>query len=139
MDTVSTVLVLFTIIVYGIWGFVIKLGVDKMGIWPAATIGFATSIAIGIAVTAFALSRAGSFSMNIYGVYIVIAVMLSTLGVLATYLLLERAQVSIIMPLLELYLFIPVILGVVVLGENLTTMQTIGVIFAVVAAILLAF
>lgn len=138
MEIQSVMLLVFIIIAYGVWGFLIKFSIEKIGIWSAATIGFATSIAMGAIVLTYTLSRGGQFVLNTTSIILSLGVVLSTLGVLATYILLEKKYVSMILPLTELYLVIVVLLGIFVLGEKLTLTQLAGIGFAIAAVFLLS-
>jgi bacterial/archaeal transporter family protein len=139
MEKTAIGLIVFVILAYGLWGFALKSAINKIGIWSAAAVGFATSIAIGIAITAYVLSRGGQLAITTpSGAFLSFSVVLATLAILATYILLEKHQVSIIMPLIELYLAIVVLLGIFVIGEKLTLVQGVGVALAIISAILLS-
>ena len=138
MEMQAILLLIFIILAYGVWGFMLKSGVDKIGLWSAVGTGFATSIVMGIVLLSYALSKGAQLSINTTSVGLVAAVVFANLAILATFVLLEKNYVSLIIPLTELYLAITVLLGVFVLGERLTVTQIAGVIFAVVSAILLS-
>lgn len=138
MDTTPLMLIIFIILAYGIWGFMLKVATDKLGLWSAVAVGFAASIVMGGILLSVAFAKGAQFSLNLTSIGIIVAVVIANLAILATYLLLENHQVSIIMPLTEVYLVVIVLLGVFVLHETLSIAQYIGIAFAVIAGILLS-
>lgn len=64
--------------------------------------------------------------------------LLFVMGNLAFYKLSQTAQVSVLAPLTSLYIVIPIVLGIAVLGEPLTRRKAAGILLAIVAIYLLS-
>ena len=100
-----------TVVVYNLLGYFL-VGAFLL---PTASYGFSRYHAMGIAIGA-----------------------LFVLGNMAFYKLSQTVQVSALVPLTSLYVVIPVLLGILALGEHLTPRKGIGILLAVAAIYLLS-
>ena len=69
---------------------------------------------------------------------VVLAGVCLAVGILAYYRALARGPVSLVTPIFGLFLVISSLVGVVILNEPLTARKAVGVVFAVVAVVLVA-
>lgn len=138
MEPYAAALLIFIILANGFWSFGVKHAIDKIGLWNSASIGFGVAAVVCGIIFLYTLSRGAQFPVNNSSIFLAATVMLATLAILALYFLLENQHMSIIIPLVELYIVVAVLLGVFVLKEQLTIMQIIGIVFAIAAGILLS-
>lgn len=75
--------------------------------------------------------------VNTHAVYAAPIGLISLIAILGFYKALKIGPSSVVLPLTNLYLVIPVLFGVIVLKESVTLTRVLGIIFAVVATILL--
>jgi transporter family protein len=71
-------------------------------------------------------------------IFAVLGGLTGTLGVLFFIIALGKGKVSVIVPLTALYPIITITLGFLILKESITLTQGVGVIFALIAVLLLA-
>jgi transporter family protein len=76
--------------------------------------------------------------VNTHVLYAIPVGFVSLCAILAFYRALQTGPASVVIPLTNLYVVLPVLYGLFVLKESLTTVRTIGIVLAVVASILLS-
>ena len=75
--------------------------------------------------------------VNKYVVYTIPVSLVSLAAILAFYKALKIGPSSVVLPLTNLYVILPVLFGFIVLKEPVTTPRILGIIFAVLAAVFL--
>ncbi|MFH1774297.1 MAG: DMT family transporter [Methanobacteriota archaeon] len=137
MKTEVATLGLVIIIFWGIWGFLYKLGISKIGLgrallWSSMTYGLTNLIIIS-----FLLHRGISLSGS--GSWLIVAgSIFATAGSLLFLFALQKYPVSIVLPLTALYPAVSVVLGILILREELKPLSAVGILLAIVAGYLLS-
>ena len=125
-----------TLLLWGMWGFLAKIASDHL---TARSAAFAQGLG-GIAVTIVLLGlirfrpefhTSGSLVAFLAGVAL-------WLGIITfSFALSTGGKASIVVPLTALYPVVTIVLGVAILKEQLTPINGLGIVFALVAVILL--
>ncbi len=119
------------IIAWGTWGFVAKLGADRLSPGPLqilATIG-----AIPLALLAL-VQRRMRLEKDARGIaYGILNGLLSGLGLLAYYAAVSRGKVSVVGPVTSLFPLLTVVLAFAFLRERLNRVQVVGAALSIVA------
>lgn len=132
------ILGLVIIILWGLWGFLYKYGVTRLGLLSAL---LATSIfytLLNIIVIAYLYSRGVNFPMES-----TTAVLLSgtaagaTASILFLYAL-QKYPGSVVIPMTALYPAVSVVLAILILKEDINKINGIGIVLAIVAGYLLS-
>lgn len=137
MKTEVAALGLAIVIFWGIWGFLYKLGISKLGLgkallWSSMTYGLTNVILIS-----FLLQRGISLSGS--GSWLIVAgSIFATAGSLLFLLALQKYPVSIVLPLTALYPAVSVVLGILILREELKPASAVGILLAIAAGYLLS-
>ncbi len=122
---------------WGIWGISAKLAADRAGHWPSLLIYSSVSFIIVL----FLFISNGSTLKNVSTPGILMAVLAGISGGLAVASFqkaLSTGPLSSSISLTALYPVIPVLYGVILLGEEITTAKGIGMCLAIAAGILLS-
>jgi len=138
MKLSAGVLGIAVIIVWGLWGFLYKIGISKMGMHKAL---FWSSLAYTIIniIIILVLLRSGvkpEFNSGVNA--ILLGSVFAALGTLIFLFSLEKYQASIVIPLTALYPIVSVLLGILLLKESLTAQHFAGIVLGVIAGYLLA-
>lgn len=126
----------YTVICILMWGiavFVMKLAGSRLD--PVTTAVFNM---FGYVLTGIFLLPQASFAMTRSHVLAVAIGPLFIMGNMAFYKLSQTNHVSTLAPLTALYVAIPIILGIMVLGEPLTVRKGVGILLAIGAIYLLS-
>lgn len=131
-----TLLVLGTIIFWGLWGFFSKLAVQKIGL-QVAIFSYSISLVIMIAYLLFTsqLFPLKSDSMGI--LYAVLAGASVGIASVFIYTLLGIRPAGITIAITAIYPMVTLLLSMLFLKETLNLTQTLGIILALVALVLL--
>ncbi len=122
---------LLCIIAWGTWGFVTKLGADKIAPGPLQIL--ATAGTLPLALLAFLQLRM-RLEKDARGItYGILNGVLSGIGLLAYYAAASRGKVSVVGPVTSLYPLLTVVLAFIFLRERLNRVQLIGVVLSLVA------
>ncbi|MET1160507.1 MAG: EamA family transporter [Thermoprotei archaeon] len=128
---------LLCLIVWGLWGFAIKYaykGLDWINVYFLSSLASFT-----LALTVYLLATRGVVPrIETPAYYALLSGLLGGLGYIFFVKALEKGKASVVVPLTALYPAITVILSLVLLGEKPSMYQLIGVILAIVAAILIS-
>lgn len=136
METSTITLLIIAIIGVGLSAFFDKIAVTEIG--PKSIVLIYVTMAL-ISFGYFFLFGNATPGWSSKGVIISIGSgVLWGVGAIALFMVLERAKVSIVTPLVALYPIIAVLLGVIILHEKLTLANMVGVVFAIAAGVLLA-
>ncbi len=124
---------------WGLWAFFIKLvekhfSVSNIFFWY----GLFYFIFTFILSFLFLKNEINRNIFNIWIIFIVIAGLAASLANFFFYYALSKGNASIIVPLTALYPLITIILSLVILKEKVTFYQTIGIILALIAGVLLS-
>lgn len=127
--------VLGAVIVWGVWGVVLKMAVDRLG---PHTVWMVHSFSFAVWVTIYKLAAGFKFNAQMNGILLtVVAALLGSAGGLLMLMALSKSKASTVMPLVALYPALTVLLSFVLLRESLTGSQWAGVGFAIAAGVLL--
>ena len=127
------VLSLVSMVFWGMWGFTAKVAVDGQGWSSAFTIASISAILVTLGFFAYQRPPIKEISW-----YAIAAGAIGTLGTIAYYLALEKGRASIVVPLTALYPGITILLSFLVLGENITFYQGVGIIMAMASMVLMS-
>lgn len=124
------------IILWGLWAFLFKIGSDEIGIRNAIFYAYLTGIIISLAIVIY--SFPGKLGVNKGVIFIILATLVGFAGTIAWYFALEKYRASIITPFTALYPVITVLLSILILKEKISPLNTIGILLALIAGILLS-
>lgn len=127
------------LLLWGLWGFFGKYALKFIS--PISLILFETigAIIIQLFVLLFLYNSKYKFDINSTG--ITLAILTAFFGVIGTivfFFTLSKTKASILVPLTALYPVITIILSFVFLKEEVTVLQGIGILLAIVASVLLS-
>lgn len=127
------------LIAWGLWGFFGKYALKFIS--PNSLILFETigAIVIQLIVVIFLFYYKYKFDTNPTG--ITLAVLTALFGVIGTILFfftLSKTKASVLVPLTALYPVVTVVLSFIFLKENVTLVQSVGIVLAIVASVLLS-
>jgi transporter family protein len=122
---------LLCIIAWGTWGFVAKLGADRIAPGPLQIL--ATAGTLPLALLAFVQLRMRLEKDGRGITYGVLNGVLSGIGLLAYYAAASRGKVSVVGPVTSLYPLLTVLLAFIFLRERLNRVQVVGVALSLVA------
>lgn len=132
----TSLLVMVIILFWGLWGFLNKIAVGKIGsqinLWNAITILLITALYLLFSHDLFPLRKdpAGILLAVVAGVF-------TTLGTIAFFALLSQKPAGVIITVTALYPIITIILSFIFLHESFTLNKIIGISLALVALIFL--
>jgi transporter family protein len=122
---------LLCIIAWGAWGFIAKLGADRIAPGPLQIL--ATAGTLPLALLAFLQLRM-RLEKDARGIaYGILNGVLSGVGLLAYYAAASRGKVSVVGPVTSLYPLLTVLLAFIFLRERLNRVQVVGVALSLVA------
>ncbi len=122
---------LLCMFVWGTWGFVAKLGADRISPRPLQVL--ATAGAIPLALLAL-VQRRMRLEKDARGItYGILNGVLSGIGLIAYYAAASRGKVSVVGPVTSLFPLLTVILAFIFLRERLNRLQVAGVALSLVA------
>jgi transporter family protein len=122
---------LLCIIAWGAWGFIAKLGADRIAPGPLQIL--ATAGTLPLALLAFVQLRM-RLEKDARGItYGILNGVLSGVGLLAYYAAASRGKVSVVGPVTSLYPLLTVLLAFLFLRERLNRVQVVGVALSLVA------
>jgi transporter family protein len=110
---------------WGLGTFIMKIVGQRLD--PITIVGFNIIGYLGVAL--FLLPRM-SFSITRYHLLAISIGMMFVLGNMAFYKLARTTQITTLVPLTALYIAIPVLLGMLVLGEPMTVRKGLGILLA---------
>lgn len=126
----------FALIIYGFWGFFPKLAVAHISPQSALIYQVLGAMLVGIpllVISGFRLEThpAGSFFAILTGIA-------GLLGTLCYYTAASRGKISIVVSITALYPLITILLAAVFLRETISPRQVLGMLFGLIAIVLLA-
>lgn len=134
----SLILAIFTILLWGVWGFFLKISQFKIGM---QTFFWSSFVLFPVTVVYLWVSKEFlPLRWDTVGItWALIAGFAGSLGSVTFYLLLKYSKASLVIPLTALYPVVTVILAILVLKEKITVLQSAGIVCALIAGILLGF
>ncbi len=133
----TILLSILVIFLWGLWAFLFKIGVEQIGIKEALIWNNGIAIVISILIISFLIPHA-SLKIQSGVFYVMVATALGISGSIIWYIALEKEKASIVVSFTALYPLITVVLSVIFLKEKLSIENWIGIIFALIAGILLS-
>ncbi len=129
---------LITLILWGLWGVVLKIATNKILEWKSVYI--ATNSAIIVVLTVILLTSIGNLKLTptsyLWGFF---AGLMGTLGYIFLVLSLEAGgKASVVIALTSVYPVLTALLSKYILKEKITNFQWAGIFLAVIAIILLS-
>jgi transporter family protein len=121
------------ILMWGMAIFTMKLAGQGLDPMTLAVFNAAGQLIIGILL--FSRANIGIGKYHLMGIAVGV---LFVLGNMAFYKLSQTSQVSTLAPMTALHIAVPIVLGIVLLGEPVSVRKGIGVLFALVALYLLS-
>ena len=136
MEIATVGLLLVTIIGWGIWGFVQKVGISKIGVEICILLNSSTFFLVVLSYLALFqkihIPRSGSV------IYPIVGGVSAAISSIAFFTALEKTPVSIARPMTGLSILVTVLLGVAFLHEMLTVKHYLGIGMAIASIILLS-
>lgn len=133
----TTILSIAVILLWGIWAFLFKIGVKLTGIKQALIWNNILAIFMSIGIILFLLPHA-ELRIGKGAFYVMIATAFGITGSIIWYIALEKSRASIVVSFTALYPLVTVILSSVFLKEKISLYNRIGIVFALIAGILLS-
>ncbi|MGB9741779.1 MAG: EamA family transporter [candidate division WOR-3 bacterium] len=128
------VLSFLTLLLWGVWGFMTKILTRET---PAETIAFWSTLASIVPIMIYTLA-AGTMNWVRDAPLAMLSGLSAGVATVCFYLALKGGPASVVLPLTGMYIVIPVALGYLVLREPLNLNHLLGVVFAVLAVVLLS-
>ena len=132
-----SVLGLVIVVLWGLWGFLYKYGVDRLGLFRALFVTNVVYMLTNLAILAYLYYRGISFPPSQPAAMLTLGTVVGVTASLLFMLALERYPGSIVIPLTALYPAVSAVLAVVVLGERIKPVNAAGIALAIVAGYLL--
>jgi bacterial/archaeal transporter family protein len=126
---------LITVVLWAGWAFIGKIALDHTTS-VQATIVFGVVTAIVGVIAIMLGQRTTSWSPGTLWIAVISAVSGGT-GLVTYYLALQQGKASVVVPVVGLYPAIVALLSVAFLGEKLSAVQYVGVLFVATGAVLL--
>ena len=130
---------IFILFAWGLWGFFGKYALKFIN--PISLILFETIGAILIQVLVLVFLFYSKFKFGTDSTGVTLAMLTAFFGVVGTILFfftLSKTKASVLVPLTSLYPVITVILSFIFLKEKVTLVQSIGILLAIIASVLLS-
>ncbi len=127
---------ILTILFWGLWGFAIKIASRHMEWYQLYVLS--NSVAFVVSAGIVMWERQSFLSLGKLSLYGIVAGFLGTLGYIFFILATRSGKVSIVVPLTATYPVITFLLGVLILKEQVQIHHILGMILAIVGAILLS-
>lgn len=128
-------LCLLTLILWGLWGFLAKVASHHIS--PQAV--YLWGSAGALFVTVLSLIMGFRFEYHAPGIfYSVLAGLAGGGGVILFYYAIKEGKVSLVVTITALYPVVTILLSYLILKEEITLRQAIGMLFALIAMVLMA-
>lgn len=133
MSVKDTMLLLFSALTWGGWAFLAKVGSTELSATTTQIMSWSGSALVVLTLCA----KGFEFRFTPPHFAVIVAGVLVALGNLAYFKAARHVPVSIAYPIVALHVLVPVILGVLLLGEKLSPQKGLGIVCALVAVLLL--
>ncbi len=126
---------IFATALWGVWGIFSKLAAEALP-WPTVIAwGAVGSFFVLVAVL---LTQKFELAANLPAVWAVLGGLTGVAGAVFFYVALARGTASVIVPLTALYPGITALLAIFLLKEPISASQTVGIILALIAVVLMS-
>ncbi|NOZ58669.1 MAG: DMT family transporter [Euryarchaeota archaeon] len=125
------------ILMWGLWGFLYKYGIDRLGLFRALFVTNVMYMLSNLVILAYLYHRGVDFSLSPPAALLMLGTVLGVGASLLFMLALERYPGSIVIPLTALYPAVSAVLAVLVLGEKIKAVNALGIVLAILAGYLL--
>jgi|Deesub1362A_J573_1020465.scaffolds.fasta_scaffold34334_2 transporter family protein len=132
-----SVLGVIIVILWGLWGFLYKYGIDKLGLFRALFVTNVMYMLSNIVILAYLYYKGIKFSFSQPAALLMLGTIVGVSASLLFMLALERYPGSIVIPLTALYPAVSAVLAVFILGEKIKAVNAAGIALAIVAGYLL--
>ncbi len=127
---------ILSLMMWGLWGFILKFVTKSIEWYQIYAIGSLVTI---IATSVIAIIYRSQLLINQRDTFIILAASVAgVLGYIFFIMALKDGKASVVVPLTALYPAITVVLSYIILHEDITVLQLIGIILAIIAAVLLS-
>ncbi|MCS7258722.1 MAG: EamA family transporter [candidate division WOR-3 bacterium] len=123
------------LIFWGLWAYFSKILAYYI---KTEHLAFYTTLGSFIAITLYAGFRT-KIVFNEYSLWAIVVGAIATIGTFAFYAAMVRGPLTVVITVSNLYIIIPIILGVIFLKEALTFKHFLGIILALIGIVLLSF
>ncbi len=123
---------LLALFFWGLWGFLTKLGADKVP-WQTMMIYFGVCTFLGGLITGPL-----QFKLNTWHMIGLAAGLAGAIGFIYFFVAISRGPASRVIPITSLYVAVASILAFILLSEPLTLKKVLGILCAIVAMVLLS-
>jgi len=128
---------LATIIGWGLWGFFSKMGISAVGVYTNIFVIYLSGW-VTIAILGFFTLPHGQISLTKELIYPIFGGVAMGIGSVAFFSLIQKYNVSLILPLTFLYLIVTTVLSIALLHEHLKPTHIIGIALMLTAAFLIS-
>jgi transporter family protein len=125
------------VVLWGVWGFLYKYGVVKLGLLRALFVTNVVYMLTNLAILAYLYSRGVGFTATQPAALLMLGTVVGVGASLLFMFALERYPGSIVIPLTALYPAVSAVLAVLILGEKIKAVNAAGIALAIVAGYLL--
>ncbi len=126
------------LVTWGVWGIFLKLSYRELSWLETYFISSLTSFLLALTIYVAYKGRIDFVNKQFYIALAGIAGLLGGGGYVFFVKAIESGKASIVIPLTALYPAITALLAIVFLGEKVSMLQAIGIVLAIVAAIILS-
>jgi transporter family protein len=134
----SWVLSLLTLVLWGLWGVLIKLATATLS-WKEYLIFSTLPWILGILAMALFFRAEISLDLQRIGVFwSLLSGTASLLAMIPFFFVLETGKASIVIPLIALYPIVTILIEILILKETLTITQGVGILLALLAIVLMS-
>ncbi len=131
-----TLLCIAIILLWGLWAFLFKIGADEIGLKNALFYAYLTGIVVSFGIIAYSFPQKIEIGKGV--IFIFLATLVGFAGTILWYFVLEKYKASIVTSFTALYPVVTVLLSILILKEKISLQNAIGIIFALIAGILLS-
>ncbi|WP_457554488.1 EamA family transporter [Candidatus Pyrohabitans sp.] len=125
------------ILMWGLWGFLYKYGIDRLGLFRALFVTNIVYMLSNFAILAYLYSRGVNLPFSQPAALLALGTLMGVAASLLFMFALERYPGSIVIPLTALYPAVSAVLAVLILGERIKAENAAGIALAIVAGYLL--
>ncbi len=125
-----------TLIGWGLWGVFIKIASKTLEWYQTFILG--TGVSIIFSIILYSTYKPDINIVNKGSLFAILSTIVSSIAFITFYLAMQKKSASIIVPLTSLYPAVTVILSFLFLKEKITLSQFIGIIFAIIAVVLIS-
>ena len=126
-------LIIVYILIAGVWSFLVKIASTHLNPW---TMAFVALTSAWLTVAGFSFSKL-NWQSNFGIAMAAICGCLGGISALLFYHIIKKVPASIVIPVSSLYIVVTVILSYFILGESISIQKIVGIVFGLIAIVLL--